>query len=149
MTLLFIVATLLQAALILLDEFYFHWKRNLPKWERIGHPVDTAALLAPLSIAAFAGFSETTMRIYILLAIVSCLCVTKDEWVHREVAPATEQWLHAVLFVLHPVVLISAYFTWQVSPFLIQLVIPPMALFLVYQLLFWNFYANRFFEKRQ
>jgi hypothetical protein len=149
MTWLFVFAVFFQSALILVDEFYFHWKRNLPKWERVGHPVDTATLLAPLSIAAFGGFSELTMKFYILLAILSCLCVTKDEWVHRELAPSSEQWLHALLFVLHPVVLISAYFVWQTNPFLIQLVIIPMAFFLIYQILFWNYYADRFFEKRQ
>jgi hypothetical protein len=46
---------------ILLDQFYFHFARGLPRWERLGHPLDT-------------------------------FC-----------APA--QHVHAVLFIMHPLVL--------------------------------------------
>lgn len=148
MTFLFLIAAGLQAALILIDEFFFHWARGLPRWERLGHPVDTLSLLAPLSLAAFSTPTEITQRLFIVLAVLSCLCVTKDEWVHRERAPAAEQWVHSILFILHPVVLLGAYFAWTVDPVWIRIVVMPMGVFLLYQIIFWNFYADRFFAKR-
>jgi len=37
-----------QAFLIILDEYVFHIKRALPKWERIGHPLDTLSVVVCL-----------------------------------------------------------------------------------------------------
>ena len=34
-----------QAALMMVDELHFHRRRGLPRWERIGHPLDTATVL--------------------------------------------------------------------------------------------------------
>lgn len=148
MTVLFLLSAALQSVLILIDEFFFHWNRGLPRWERLGHPVDTFSLLLPLGLAAFFEPGEFTQSVYLGLAVLSCLCVTKDEWVHRELAPAAEHWVHAALFVLHPLVLVGGFYVWMVEPFWIRIVVMPMAGFLLYQILFWNFYADRFFAKR-
>jgi hypothetical protein len=40
------------------------------------------------------------------------LLITKDEWVHADQCNAGEHWLHSVLFVVHPVVLITAGLMW-------------------------------------
>jgi hypothetical protein len=104
----------LQGALIVWDEFYFHRKRGLGLWERIGHPLDTLTILAPLLIAALSSPEATGMRaLYIGLSVFSCLFVTKDEWVHAREAPAAEHWLHALLFMVHPVVLALVYQVWS------------------------------------
>ena len=58
----------------------------------------------PGKVAAYAG-----------LAIFSCLFVTKDERVHLGHCCAAEQWLHALLFTLHPLVLLSAGLLWPAA----------------------------------
>lgn len=144
----FLIALSLQAAVLLVDEFYFHWKRNLPRWERWGHPVDTAFFLLPLAILSFFSPQEGASKIYLILSIASCLVITKDEWIHREQASAGEQWLHSLLFILHPIVLFSGYFLWQESRMNFQWVFFGVLIFWLYQIIFWNIYADRVFNQR-
>jgi hypothetical protein len=147
----------LQALGMVFDEGYFHIRRGLPLWERIGHPIDTLSVLVCMGFALFAPFSMTSLAIYIGLACFSCILVTKDEFVHKEHCPATENWLHAILFTLHPITLSCAGFMWpvvqgvEVTPWIaswldepdalrlfLQMQFGTMTLFLFYQILFWN-----------
>jgi len=105
----------LQAIAIGIDEAYFHYRRGLPKWERIGHPLDTFSLWLCLLMTVYAPFNETTLKIYAVLSIISCLMVTKDEFIHKEHCPGAENWLHALLFILHPITLIVAGMIWPVT----------------------------------
>lgn len=130
-----------QAVVILFDEFYFHVKRGLPLWERIGHPLDTLSVVLCVSYVLVFPYSTAALFPYIVLAVISCLLITKDEFVHKEECEAKEQWLHALLFVNHPLVLISMGVLWSKGeafrPFLaVQLVF--VALFCLYQLVYWN-----------
>ena len=147
-----------QAMAIVFDEAYFHHKRGLPKWERIGHPLDTLSFLLCLMIAVWMPFSDFNLKVYIGAAIVSCLMVTKDEFVHTHHCPGAENWLHACLFILHPITLIAAGLMWPVAQnvdvpvWLSQWLDNPVAIscflyvqvaliatFFFYQLIFWNF----------
>ena len=147
----------LQALCIAFDEGYFHYRRGLPKWERIGHPIDTFSVLICMAFVLFVPFSKTSLAIYIALAVFSSILVTKDEFVHKEHCPASENWLHAVLFTLHPITLISAGFIWpvvqgvEVTPWIaewlsakkelalfLKMQCASMALFMSYQIIFWN-----------
>jgi hypothetical protein len=40
-----LIPVALQMLCMTLDEFYFHWQRELPRWERLGHPLDTLTVL--------------------------------------------------------------------------------------------------------
>lgn len=115
MSLILALPFIIQAIVIGVDEYVFHLKRNLPKWERIGHPLDTLTVLICILFILFVPFSEGALKIYILLAIFSCLFITKDEFIHHEHCAPLEQWLHSVLFVNHSMVLAAAGFMW---PFL-------------------------------
>lgn len=147
----------LQALGMIFDEGYFHIRRGLPLWERIGHPIDTASVLACMGFILFVPFSKTALIIYMALASFSSILVTKDEFVHKDHCPATENWLHAILFTLHPITLASAGFMWpvvqgiEVTPWIARWLDQPdslslflrmqfgtMALFLFYQIIFWN-----------
>ena len=147
----------LQAVVILFDEGYFHVRRGLPKWERIGHPIDTLSVLVCLGFVIFVPFSQKMLILYSALALFSSILVTKDEFVHFDHCPASEQWLHAVLFTLHPITLIAAGFIWpvaqgcEVAPWIAEWLDRPqalalflkgqfaaMGLFLMYQIVFWN-----------
>ena len=146
----------LQAIAIGFDEIYFHYKRGLPKWERIGHPLDTFSVLVALGFLVFFPFTPFSWKIYLGISLFSCVMVTKDEFIHKSHCPASENWLHALLFVLHPITLFAAGSIWYVhhtqnnsffSSWLIekeflflflqgQLIV--MTLFFLYQIIFWN-----------
>jgi hypothetical protein len=137
----FFVPFIVQAVVITYDEFYFHIKRGLPLWERIGHPIDTLSIVLCLAFVLVFPYSKVLILPFALLAALSCLLVTKDEFVHKEHCDAKEQWLHALLFLNHPLVLISTGWMWgqggRFNPFLtVQLIL--VSLFCVYQLVYWN-----------
>jgi 2-polyprenyl-6-hydroxyphenyl methylase/3-demethylubiquinone-9 3-methyltransferase len=130
-----LVPVALQAAAMLVDEGWFHRRRELPRWERIGHPLDTLTIATCLGwLLAGGGFGG-----YIGLAIASTLFVTKDEGVHAKLCGAGEQWLHAVLFALHPIVLAAfGYLAWSGHHGVLvgQLVVT--LAFMTYQVVYWN-----------
>lgn len=102
----------LQGVLMLVDEFVYHRRRGLGRWERLGHPIDTLAALLCLALAARTGFTSQRLAVFIALGALSCLLITKDEFVHHRECTAGESWLHSLLFVLHPMVLLSAGTIW-------------------------------------
>lgn len=152
-----LVPFLLQTVAMLFDEGYFHLRRGLPRWERIGHPLDTLTVLICLGFVLFVPFSTRLLPLYIALAAFSSFFVTKDEFVHKHHCPASENWLHALLFTLHPIALTCAGFMWpiihgsEVTPwishwldnpagiaFFLRLQFGTTALFLLYQIVYWN-----------
>lgn len=154
-----LIPFVIQLIVIGIDEFYFHVRRGLPKWERLGHPLDTLTVLVCFSFLLFFPYSVTHLKIYCGLAIFSCIFVTKDEFVHKEHCPASEQWLHALLFLNHPVVLTAAGLLWPIlhgtalfawmSPLLpyreqlrdfLGVQTACTALFFLYQVVYWNFW---------
>lgn len=141
-----VIPFLLQAIAILIDEVYFHVRRGLPKWERIGHPLDTLTVIACYAYILCMPYSPTTLIGYILLAIFSTIFITKDEFVHQKHCPGAELWLHAVLFILHPITLICAGLIWpviqgvQVAPrFFLIGQLTCMTGFMLYQIVYWNY----------
>lgn len=105
----------LQMVCMGFDEFYFHRRRELPRWERIGHPLDTATVLLCLLWVVLVPPGPAAIAAYAGLALFSCLFVTKDEAVHLRYCRAAEQRLHALLFTLHPLVLLSAALLWPAA----------------------------------
>lgn len=130
----------LQGGAMFADEFYFHRKRGLHRWERIGHPLDTITVLLCYLYLLFSPVTQENIYIYGGLAIFSCLFVTKDEFVHAKECTPSEHWLHAFLFILHPVILGLAGWMWfSQSPlsFLIGQSILT-GVFLIYQIIYWS-----------
>ncbi|MES3037612.1 MAG: hypothetical protein V4736_06865, partial [Bdellovibrionota bacterium] len=140
-TLLFFVAFGAQGLLLVADEIFFHYRRGLPAWERWGHPLDTLTVLLPF-ISLFL-FPEN-LFLFAGLALISTLFVTKDEWVHNEECGPGEQWLHSLLFILHPVVFYLGYLAARDSGVeFLPLVMTALVLFMIYQIFYWNVYENR------
>jgi hypothetical protein len=163
-TLLIVISPfVLQALITFFDEFYFHHKRGLPLWERIGHPLDTLTVLACYVFLKTHSFSEGNLAIYLGLVGFSCLFITKDEFVHHENSNAPEQWLHSVLFILHPIVLLSMLFTWVAPESISFITIKDqqvfqtffegqfyiILLFLSYQIIYWSIPWKQLFQKKQ
>ena len=130
-----------------IDEFYFHHKRGLPMWERIGHPLDTLSLLACLVFSLVMPYSWSALKTYIALSFVSILFITKDEFVHFNHCSAAEQWLHAALFVFHPVVLVVIALAWSGILPGMRTVLMGQAVgitgFMLYQVIYWNWIRER------
>jgi 2-polyprenyl-6-hydroxyphenyl methylase/3-demethylubiquinone-9 3-methyltransferase len=101
-----------QAALMLVDEGAFHRVRRLGAWESWGHVADSALFAAALAPAALLAPTRGAVALYALLALVSTVFVTKDEWIHARECEAAENWVHALLFALHPSVLIAVGALW-------------------------------------
>lgn len=133
-----------QGLVVAIDEFCCHRRRRLGRWERIGHPVDTQALILCMGWLLYAeAGSRPALAVYAGLAAVSCLIVTKDEWEHSaRGCTGFENWLHALLYLLHPVVLIWAGYLWwsRAKAFhpTVAVFAAACSLFLVYQILYWN-----------
>ena len=102
----------LQGLAMAADEFGFHRRREVPRWEWLGHALDTLVFLACLACPLLLPPLGPNLRLYAGLAVFSCLLITKDEFVHQRLCSGGEQWLHAVLFLLHPVVLITTALLW-------------------------------------
>ena len=129
----------LQGAAMLVDEGVHH-RRGLPRWERIGHPLDTLTLAACLGwlLLATPG-SDVGLGVYVALAAASTVFVTKDEGVHAKRCGAGEHWLHAMLFALHPIVLGAFGLWWWTGH--TELVAVQLAVTLAvcaYQVVYWN-----------
>ncbi len=137
----YFIPFLFQGAAMIFDEFYFHRQRGLPLWERIGHPLDTLTVLACYLFLVFCPVSITNINIYIGLCAFSCLFITKDEFIHTEKCDAKENWLHSVLFILHPITFMSAGFIWAwgLSPTFLLVQPFVIAAFLLYQIIYWSF----------
>lgn len=127
---------ILQGVSMFVDEFYFHEKRGLGKWERIGHPLDTVTVLACFAYLIWGSPSE---MIYVSLCAVSCLFITKDEFVHRRNCSPMEHWLHALLFLLHPICFTAAFMLWQQNDLIaLKVQFSIVFIFLIYQTLRWS-----------
>jgi hypothetical protein len=80
------------------------------------------------------------LLIYVALTFASSLLVTKDEPVHARRCQPGEQWLHALLFVLHPVVFIGFGVIWWSGRDL-WVITAQLALtiaLMVYQIVYWS-----------
>lgn len=138
--LIFTVPFVLQGLAIMIDEFYFHHQRGLGAWERIGHPLDTLTVLAGYLFLIFNSYSEKNLYIFVGLSAFSCLFVTKDEFVHAELCRPSEHWLHAVLFVLHPLCFLSAALLWknQMGDGVLRVQSLILTTFILYQIIYWR-----------
>ena len=128
---------ILQGILMGLDE-KIHMDRGLGRWERLGHPLDTLTVLVPMSFIAFYPQTDSNLTAFIVMALFSCLFITKDEFVHSKECSPFENWLHAVLFILHPVLFLSAAKLWQEGSDFIRYQPMMILVFMIYQILRWS-----------
>jgi hypothetical protein len=129
-----------QALAMALDELHFHRKRGLPRWEIWGHPLDTFAAFCCILFLVRAVPDSRNFGIYVTLAVISALLATKDEFVHLERCSPGEQWLHSILFMLHPTVFFCSGFLWwnHEDSFLLQLQAVSIFVFFLYQIIYWG-----------
>ena len=151
----------MQSLCMLIDEFYFHNRRGLKAWERIGHPFDTLTVLLILAWIETQSFNPLNLKIALGLGAFSTLFVTKDEVVHKEECDKAELWLHSVLFVLHPLVILSWIGAWALREgaldsltglvalkpdlnFIFTWMWIPVLFMFLHQIVYWNFLRPRY-----
>ena len=150
-----LIFILLHGTFMMVDEFYFHHKRGLPKWERIGHPIDTLFALVCFAIVIFLPQTKINLILFFIAFVLSCFIVIKDEAQHLKFCCKYEQFIHAFVFILHPIFLFNVFLSWSsFSPayfqildilsspsikFLVMLQVGSICLFLLYQIIYWNF----------
>jgi hypothetical protein len=145
---LFFVPLAFQAMLMILDEACFHRVRGLPRWERVGHPLDSLTVAACFGYVLFVPQGPLALKGYVGLAAFSTLFVTKDEFVHARLCTATEHWLHSLLFILHPVVFFGLAEVWpclsdpgcahDTVVLAVRLQFAAILGFIAYQIAYWN-----------
>lgn len=139
MLILVILPLALQGIAMIVDEGWFHRRRGLPRWERIGHPIDTLSIALCLGWLVLAERTTDALWVYGALAAGSTLLVTKDEGVHARRCSAGEHWVHALLFVLHPIVLAAlAVAWWRGHGGVVAGQLVAVVGFLAYQIVYWN-----------
>lgn len=140
---------------MLFDEFYFHHKRKLPKWERIGHPIDTLFFIFCYCLVIFFPLTQFYIILFLIFSVISSFIIIKDESVHKKYCATPEQFLHAILFILHPIILIILFLCWPLfseisHPKFVELNLLNLKkfiigqfflsiIFLFYQIIYWNF----------
>ena len=138
---LLLLPMILQALVMFVDEFVFHRRRGLPRWERLGHPLDTLTVALCYGwLVALPPSQPDALGIYVGLCAFSCLFITKDEIVHARLCGPLETWLHALLFVLHPIVFLSLALIWRAGSdtWVLKGALGSTLGLFVYQLAYWN-----------
>lgn len=130
---------IIQALLMGMDEV-LHKRRGLGSWERLGHPLDTLTVFVPLSYIAINEFTEERLIVFGVLAVFSSLFITKDEFVHARECSPVENWLHSLLFILHPMIFFCSGILWKSFPEdeFIQFQPVIVGVFMLYQIFRWS-----------
>jgi hypothetical protein len=136
---------IIQGLVMGVDE-KIHVERGLGKWERFGHPLDTLTVLIPVSYAALQLFSNNGLILFVVLSLFSCFFITKDEFIHTKECSGLENWLHAVLFILHPMIFLATGLLWRYRPEDLFLKVQPILvfIFMMYQILRWSVPWHKF-----
>lgn len=136
-----LLPALLQGLAMFIDERVFHRQRGLPRWERLGHPLDTLTASACYAWLVLVPASHPhALGVYVGLCAASCLFITKDEFVHARVCEPLETWLHAVLFVLHPIVFFAFGLIWLSGSdaWILKGALASTLALMTYQFVYWN-----------
>jgi hypothetical protein len=102
-----------HGVLTLYDELWLHRRRRLGSWEARAHLAATALIVVLELGVFFLAPSPGRMFAYFVLAVASSLSITLEEKLHARVCPPIEHWVHALLFMLHPLALLTIGVCWQ------------------------------------
>ena len=136
----------LHVCLLNLDEHYYNKKRQHSKYEIVSVITDGFLFLLPLLLATFVTFDEKWVILYKTIAGISMVSVVKNELFYKGLE-VQERFIHACLYVLHPILLFNFYESWKLNYFqsnyyfwMFQLVYVALGVKTVsYQLIYWNY----------
>lgn len=140
-----------QALVMIFDEFFYHRRRGLEKFERWGHVADTTLFFAAITLPILLVPHAFNIGVYIFFAASSAIITTKDEWIHARFCTGGEQWCHSILFLLHGAILVALGILWTIDPSssVLRLLPLPVGLWGIYQFFYWNVLYDESKEKRR
>ena len=98
------------------DELVFHRKRGLHPTARWGHPTDLLLLAACAAYTLIVPYGDLTKIPFGILALFALISPLKDERLHAGKTDGSEQLVHAIRYMLQPLVIIMLGGLW---PFLL------------------------------
>ncbi len=117
MVLFITITTVLHACLFGYDEYFLKRKRELSQAEINSGILDGILFLFVVSLTIFTTFSESLGYIYIGFSGLSCISIVKNEFFYPKDIERVERIVHALLYVLHPLILYCFYASWKMGFF--------------------------------
>lgn len=111
------LTTIIHGSLLLYDEYVIHKERGLTKREITGGIIDGFLYIATIAVTIFTSYSEQLAFLYISLATLSCLSIVFHELYYPDKIRKTERIIHALLYIIHPLILFAFYESWKSDMF--------------------------------
>lgn len=145
------ITTLLHGILFTFDEYIVHKKRSLSQKEVNSGLIDGVLFLSTVALTLFTKFSSLLEIIYISLGFLSCVAIIKHEMFLPPDITKRERVIHAVLYILHPLILYAFYVSWKSDFFNTNLTYWMMQLgyfalgfkAITYHVIYWNYVYER------
>ena len=142
--------TIIHGILYTLDEYILHRKRNLSQKEINNSIIDGVLFLVIVGLTIFTTYSEKLATVYIILSILSCLSIVKNEIFYEDIT-TKERLVHALLYVFHPLILYAFFLSWQADFFITNSSYWMMQLcyfaigfkVMSYHIIYWNYIHNK------
>ena len=109
--------TLFHALLYFMDEHIFHRERGLSPSEIKSGMFDGILFVLTVGLTIFSTYSTGLAYLYITLASLSCLSIIKHEYFYPDYLSKRERITHALLYIIHPLILYAFYNSWKSNLF--------------------------------
>ena len=106
------IPIILQILIVGFDECYYHNLRPIVRGEQLGHALDTFTVLVCYVVVLFLPPTSGAILLFTLLSVASCVFITKDELLYHQDCVPAENFVHALAFLLHPVVFVAVGLLW-------------------------------------
>jgi hypothetical protein len=141
------IITLGHAGLFAYDEYALKRKRSLSQSEINSALIDGFLFLSIVALTIFTNFSSTLSYVYIGLAVLSCASIIKNEFFYPDTIKREERVVHALMYVLHPLILYCFYTSWSMNFFITNMTYWTMQLLylilgfktITYHVIYWNY----------
>lgn len=145
------LTTTLHALVFFYDEYILHKKRVLSQKEVNSGLIDGLLFLSTVAMTLFTTYTKQLGYLYIALGFLSCLAILKHElFLPSDISPK-ERLVHAILYVLHPLILYAFYTSWKMNFFATNLTYWMLQLgyfalgfkAISYHVIYWNYIYER------
>ncbi len=143
--------TIFHAGLYFVDEYILRKQRDVSQKEINSVLVDGLLFLSIVAMTIFTSYSKNLGYIYLVLSALSCISIVINEAFYPASLSCKERVIHALLYILHPLILYAFYSSWKMDFFntnmtywwlqLGYLVLGAKAI--TYHVIYWNFIHNK------
>ncbi len=141
------ITTIFHAFAFAYDEYVLNKRRDLSQGEINSALIDGIIYLSTVAFTIFTTYSDVLGSLYVFLASCSCISIIKNEYFYPNNLPKIERIIHAILYILHPLILYAFYLSWKENFFQTNMTywmlqLGYMALgfkAMSYHVIYWNF----------